>query len=86
MYRLQLLDQRRLLEQRPDLAARFDALDAPHLLRQVHFPGRRMIGGEVGQHALLQFLALADIQRQIVLAIEQVVSRSTKTRAGKGMG
>ena len=70
--RLQLLDQRGFLQQRADLAASFDALDAPHLLRQIHFPGRRMIGGKVGQHALLQFLALADIQGQIVLAIEQI--------------
>jgi hypothetical protein len=53
MDRLQFLDQRRLLQQRTDLAAGFDALDAPHLLREAHFLRRRMVGGEVRQHPLL---------------------------------
>ena len=69
---LPLLDQLRFFEQSAHLAFGLDPLHPAHLLRQVHLFGRAVVRTEVRQHPLAQVVGLANVQRQIVVAIEQV--------------
>ena len=68
----QLLDQLGFEQQGAELAMGGAPLDAPHLLRQIHFLGRTVVGGEMRKHTLLQVQALADVQRQAVFAVKKI--------------
>ena len=70
--RLPLLDQLGLFQQSPHLALGLDPVNAAHLLRQAHLLGQAVVRAEVRQDALTQVVGLADVQRQIVVPVEEV--------------
>ena len=68
--RKQLLHQRRLAQQRPELARGALPLDAAHLARELHLARRAQVVGEVREHARTHVDALTHIERGAVLAVE----------------
>ena len=67
-----MLDQRRFLQQGADLAGGFDPVDAPDLLRQRHLFRRAVVGREMRENPLADVLGLADVERQVVVGVEEI--------------
>ena len=74
------LHQRRLAQQRADLAGRFLEFDPPDFGRQPQIGRRTVIGRKMRADALAQILALADVERQRIEPVEQVDARRFRHR------
>ena len=69
------LDERRLAQQRADLARRLLEFDAPDLGREAKVGRRAIVGRKMRADALAQIRALADVERQRVEAVEEIDAR-----------
>ena len=69
---LAFLDEARLQQQRAQLARRGQPFDAAHLLGELGLLGAGMVGREVAHHPRTQADALADVDGQFVLAVEEI--------------
>ncbi len=70
--RQELLHEPRLAQQRAQLARRLVHLDAPDLAREPDVVRAAVVAGEVRADAVAQVHALADVDRQLVHAVEAV--------------
>ena len=68
----QLFHQRRLAQQRAELAGGALPFDAAHFARELHLLRGAHVVAEVLQHARAHRDALADVERRRALAVEEI--------------